>query len=157
MVNSQFMNITRSIVAGLFLLCLGVAVQAQDSKVVIASVLLNQKTAPNFDAILTAVRNEWKIKADSVSAGDKTLVFSTTEGTVMLAYLDYPAPKAEIEPAAGISWLWKTAEQETAVHQAQLVISVIGSPRRAVALYQLITKIGAAVMGQIPGASGIFF
>jgi Domain of unknown function (DUF4261) len=147
----------RNILSGLFLLCLGVGVQAQGNKVVSASILLNQKNAPNFNTILTAIRNEWKIKADSVNLDDKTLVFSTTEGTVMLAYLDYPAPKAEIEPAAGISWLWKTAEQETAAHQAQVVISVIGSIRRAVPLYQLTTKIGAAAMSQMPGASGIFF
>lgn len=126
-----------------------------DDKIVTASVLLNEKNAPNFNAIIAALRTQWQLKVDSVTVADRTAIFSTPEATVMLAYLDYPTPKTDLEPAAAISWLWKTADKETAGHRAQVVISIAGSSRRALALYKLFTKVGATVLEKTD-ASGIF-
>lgn len=119
-----------------------------ETKVVSGSILLNDKTAPDFKAILAALRSDWKLRTDSLNIGDKTVVFSTPDATVMLAYLDYPVSAAEVRFAAEISWLWKNAETEAPKHQAQLVISVVGNGSRMLDLYKLFTKVAAGALGK---------
>lgn len=116
-------------------------------KVVGGTVLLHQKGAPDSKLLLNAIRNNWKVKADSVKIADKTLTFSSNGGaTVMIAYLDYPVAPDVCGAAARLSWLWKTAAQETGRHQAQMVISVIGGSNRTMDLYKLFTQVAAAVI-----------
>ncbi len=132
----------------IFLLWLTVCLAGQaafaETKVVSGSILLAQKAVPDFKALVEGFQAMWKIRPDSLNISDKTAVFSTPGATVMLAYLDYPAPATELEPAALISWLWKNAENEAPKHQAQLVISVIGSDSRALDLYKLFTKVACS-------------
>jgi hypothetical protein len=141
----------------LLILFLSARAPAQtDARVVSGTVLLNSPTMPAANRILDELRNVWKIKTDSVHVSDQTIVFSTPEGTVMLAFLNYPAPKNEVFTAASISWLWKNAETEATTHQAQLAISVLGSPQRApIKLYQLFTRVVAGVLSA-SDASGVF-
>lgn len=124
--------------------------------VVSGTVLLNQKISPDSKAVLSALKSNWKIKADSVNIADKTLVFNTTGGaTVMVAYLDYPAAPDETGAAARLSWLWKTAAAETSKHQAQVVISVIGPANRSLDLHKVFTQAAAAVL-ETTKAPGIY-
>ena len=115
-------------------------------KVVSGIVLLNDKTVPDGKAILASLRTKWKIKTDSSSVADKTIVFSVQNATVMIAFLDYPVPPAEIRTAAKFSWLWRTAEQEAGAHQAQAVISVIGEPNKTLDLYKIFTRVTGGVL-----------
>lgn len=124
-------------------------------KVVTGTVLLNDKTPPDPQQILSALRADWKMKPDSVSIADKTLVFSIPGATVMLAYLDYPVSPAEVQAAASISWLWKNAGPEIARHQSQVVISVIGSSKKTLDLYKAFTKVAAASLDKT-NSSGVF-
>lgn len=128
--------------------------KATEQKVVSGTVLLKDKSAPDHKTLLTALKSSWKLKTDSVSNFDKTLVFSTSYGaTVMIAYLDYPAAPDEVGAAARLSWLWTTAHEETSRHQAQVVISVIGPANRTLELYKIFTQTAAAVLEttQSPG------
>lgn len=125
-------------------------------KVVSGAVLLNSKTAPDSKLLLNALKNNWKLKADSVNIADKTLVFNSVGGaTVMVAYLEYPAALDEIGAAARLSWLWKTGYTESSKHQAQVVISVIGPGNRSLDLYKIFTQTAAAVL-EVTHAPGIF-
>lgn len=124
-------------------------------KVVTGMVLLNDKTAPDPQKILAALRSEWKLKPDSINIADKTVVFSLPGATVMLAHLDYPVSAAEVQAAAGISWLWKNAAPEVARHQSQMIISVIGSSSRTLDLYKIFTKVAAATLEK-SNSSGVF-
>ena len=124
-------------------------------KVVTGMVLLNDKNAPDPQQILAALRSDWKLKPDSVSIADKTLVFSLPGATVMIAHLDYPVSPAEIQAAAGISWLWKNAGPEAALHQSQVIISVIGSSSRTLDLYKIFTKVAGATLEKT-NSSGVF-
>ncbi|MDO8369028.1 MAG: DUF4261 domain-containing protein, partial [Saprospiraceae bacterium] len=45
-----------------------------------------------------------------------------------------------------LSWLWKTAAEETSRHQAQVVISVIGPANRSLDLHKIFTQTAAAVL-----------
>jgi hypothetical protein len=118
-------------------------------------VLLNDKKAPNFSQLLSSLASEWYVATDSMVITDKTAVFSTPNATVMMAYWDYPVAKNEIEPAAGISWLWKTAETETANHKAQLVISILGNEAKTTELYRIFTRVAAATLTLVPTAPGV--
>lgn len=141
-----------------FLILSPAAVAAQSAasqKVVTGMVLLNDKATPDAQQILTALRTEWKLKTDSVSIADKTVVFSVPGATVMLAHLEYPVAAAQVQSAAGISWLWKNAGPEVAQHQSQLVISVIGSSNRTLDLYKVFTKVAAAALSKT-NSSGVF-
>ena len=124
-------------------------------KVVTGTVLLNDKSAPDPQQILSALRSDWKMKPDSVNIADKTLVFSIPGATVMLAYLDYAVSPAEVQAAASISWLWNNAGPEVARHQSQVVISVIGSSKRTLDLYKAFTKVAAACLDKT-NSSGVF-
>lgn len=118
-----------------------------EQKVVTGIVLLTGKTAPDYKALLSVLKTTWKLKADSVNTADKTLTFNTSGGaTVMIAYLDYPAATDEIGAASRLSWLWKTANEETSKHQAQVVISVIGPDSRTLDLYKIFTQAVAGVL-----------
>jgi Domain of unknown function (DUF4261) len=127
-----------------------------EPKVVSGLILLNERKAPDFAKIMAALPRDWKVRADSTNLSGKTAVFSTTGATVMLAYWDYAANPADIKAAAGISWLWKTAEQEATGHQAQVVISVLGAPNNTVELYRLFTRVAGCVLEQTPTAAGVF-
>ena len=128
---------------------------AATQKVVTGMVLLNDKTAPDPQQILSALRSEWKMKPDSVNIADKTVVFTLPGATVMIAHLDYPVSAAEVQAAAGISWLWKNAAPEVARHQSQVIISVIGSTKKTLDLYKIFTKVAAATLEK-SNSSGVF-
>lgn len=129
---------------------------ADATKVVTGTVLLDKKLPPDTKALLATLRADWGVRVDSVRPGDKTLVFAGPGGaTVMIAWLDYPAPAAEIRAAADISMLWPGAAKEAGAHQAQAVISVIGSGSRTVELYKLFTRVAGALLDK-SAASGIY-
>lgn len=129
---------------------------ASDTKVVTGSILLNEKKAPDFRKIAAELPQNWYVKVDSLNITEKTTLFSTGGVTVMLAYLDYPINPEEIQIASGISWLWKTAAQETAAQKAQLVISVMGNSAKTVELYRLFTRVAAASLSTVSSASGVY-
>ena len=123
------------------------AQQSSEQLVVSGIVLLKEKTGFNQKALLQAFKTNWNLKTDSINASERTLVFNTYGGaTVMLAYLDYAAAPDEIGAAARLSWLWKTAQEECSSHQAQVVISVIGSASRSLELHKIFTQTAAAVL-----------
>ncbi len=124
-------------------------------KVVTGTVLLNEKTAPDFKSLLATLKTDWKFRTDSVTSKAKTLVFSTPGATITLSYMDYAVPPAEIKAAANLSWIWRTAAQEAGRHQAQVVISVIGSPTRALELHKQFTRVAGAVLENTK-SSGIY-
>jgi hypothetical protein len=144
----NFKNLIHSFSFLLFFVCLGsgTILKAQGSKVVSGTVLLTETKQPDYSALLKALKSDWSIQVDSSNINDKTLIFKTRQTTVMVAYLDYQASKDVVQTASAISWLWKTALQETAAHQAQMVVSVIGSEGRTLELYQLFTKVAAAAL-----------
>lgn len=120
--------------------------QQPQQKVVSGIVLLNDKTMPDGKVILASLKKDWKIKTDSSSIADKTIVFSSQNATVMIAFLDYPVPLTEIHTAAKFSWLWRTAEKEAGGHQSQVVVSVVGSSGKTLDLYKLFTRVTACVL-----------
>ncbi len=122
--------------------------QAADQKVISGVVLLNNKTAPDAKALLAALKKTWKLRVDSSSIADKTIVFAESNATVMIAFLDYPVAPAEIRTAAQLSWLWRNAGEEALRHQSQVVISVIGTSAKTLDLYQLFTRVVGGVLEQ---------
>ncbi len=115
-------------------------------KVLSSTVLLTLKKAPDFKKIAQASAKSWGLKTDSINISDKTLVFSTPNATVMVAYLDYAVPVADIKTAATLNWMWKTAAESTIKHQGQIVVSVIGNSGKALELYKTLTKAVATVL-----------
>jgi Domain of unknown function (DUF4261) len=124
-------------------------------QVVSGTVLVNDKKPLDVKALIGSLKNDWKIKADSFSNAEKTIVFSTPGATVMIAQLTYPADPIEIRAAAQLSWLWSTAAEEALRHQSQVVISVMGSAEKSIELHQLFTKVAAAVL-ESSSASGVY-
>lgn len=120
----------------------------KSQKVITGSVLLSDKAAPDAKKLVNALKTGWKIAADSINIADKTLVFSVPGATVMVAWLDYPAPAPEVRAAAKLSWLWTDAFEQAPRGQSQVVISVIGSGDRTLELYKLFTKTAGAVLEQ---------
>lgn len=124
-------------------------------KFISGTVLLQNKKAPDGKAILAALKSEWKIKVDSPSISDKTVVFNVPGATVMFAFLDYPIASAEIKAVSRITWLWPNAAEAATKHQAQLVVTVIGDDNRALSLYQLFTKVTSSVLNKT-AAIGVY-
>lgn len=121
--------------------------QTPAQKVVSGTVLLNDKTVPDARALLAALKKDWKIKTDSSSIAEKTIVFTGPgAATVMIAFLDYPAPSAEIATAARISWLWKNGADEALRHQSQAVISIVGAESKSLDLHKLLTAVTGCVL-----------
>jgi hypothetical protein len=153
-----FFKISSTLFSLIFMVCQApVFAQKPSAQLVVSgTVLLNEKTAPDYKVLLTALKTTWKLKADSINISDKTLVFNINGGTtVMLAYLEYPAAPDELGAAARLSWLWKTASEETSKHQAQLVISVIGPSNRSLDLHKIFTQTAAAAL-ETTNSPGLF-
>jgi len=132
------------------------AQKPSEQLVVSGTVLLQEKKVPDYKALIATFKTTWKLKVDSVNIADKTIVFNTSGGaTVMIAYLEYPAATDEIGAAARLSWLWKTAAEETSKHQAQVVISVIGPANRSLDLHKIFTQAAAATL-ELTRSPGIF-
>jgi hypothetical protein len=130
--------------------------QTNKSQHIVSGIVLTLDQIPlDPKSLLATLKNDWKIKADSLSMADKTIVFSTPGATVMIAQLLYPADPIELRAAAQLSWLWPTAATEATKSQAQVVISVIGAPEKAVELYQTFTKVAAAVL-ESTRSSGVY-
>lgn len=120
---------------------------APAQKVVSGTVLLNDKKAPDAKTILAALKKDWKLKVDSSSIAEKTIVFTGPgAATVMIAFLDYPVPSAEIATAARISWLWKNGAEEALRHQSQAVISIVGQESKSLDLHKLFTAVAGCVL-----------
>jgi len=117
-----------------------------DNKVVSGIVLLNDQTPADFKTIAAAIKTDWNVRVDSFRQAEKTLVLYTTNATIMLANMDYPASPAEIRSAAEGAWMWQTAREEAPRHKSQVVISVIGAEDKPVYLYKLFTKTAATVL-----------
>ena len=125
-------------------------------KIVSGTVLLNGKTGPDAKTLLASLKKDWKLRVDSSSIAEKTIVFTGPgAATVMIAFLDYPVPAAEISTAARISWLWKNGADEALRHQSQVVISVIGLEGKSLDLHKLFSAVAAGVL-ENTNASGIY-
>ncbi len=130
--------------------------QAPAQKVVSGTVLLNNKTPLDAKTLLAALKKDWKLKTDSATVAEKTIVFTGPgAATVMIAFLDYPVPSGEIATAARISWLWKNGADEALRHQSQAVISVIGMESKSLDLHKLFTSVAGGVL-ENTNASGIY-
>lgn len=125
------------------------SVSAQKSKeprVVTGSILVNDKTPLDTKTLLNALKTDWKIKADSVSTAEKTLIFSARGATVMIAQLEYPIDPIEIRAAAQLSWIWPNGTEEALKHQSQLVVSIIGNDDKSLELHKLFTEVAGAIL-----------
>lgn len=146
------------ILAFLALLSLQTSLKAQTQKpqhVVSGIVMVNDKKPLDAKSLIATLKNDWKVKADSINIADKTIVFSAPGATVMIAQLNYPADPIEIRAAAQLSWLWSTAAEEALRHQSQVVISVMGNASKSLELHQLFTKVAAAVL-ESSHSSGVY-
>jgi hypothetical protein len=144
-----------ALICALFL-SLGISKVHAQQKVVNATVLLSQKTAPDNQQLIRALKSQWKVQVDSLVISDKTLVFNSFGGcTVMVAYLDYPAPTDETGAAAKLSWIWRNGMDIALRHQAQVVISVIGPASKTMDLYKIMTQTTAAVL-EVTKAPAVF-
>ena len=117
-----------------------------EQKIVSGTVLLNEQGSPDLQGIAEHLKSAWNLKISSVKTEGNTVVMDIGASTVMVAYLDYPAGKDYVQTSSAISWLWKTALQDTRHHKAQLVISVIGTSDKTLNLYKLFTKVSAGVL-----------
>lgn len=139
-----------------FLLFLSSTVFAQASpKVVSGALLLTDKKAPDFRALLKDLPERWYLRVDSLVVTEKTAVFSTGGATVMLAWLDYPAPAEEIQISAAISWLWKDAERLAPTHTSQLVLSVVGESDPLL-MRQVFMRTAAGMLTALPTSLGVY-
>jgi hypothetical protein len=125
-------------------------------KVITGTVLLHTKQVPDFKKITTELPANWYVRVDSNNISDKTAVFSAGGATVMLAYLDYALPPDEMTIASGISWLWKSADQEVKAHKGQLVVSVLGDDKNTLELYRIFTRVAACCLASVPDAPGLY-
>ncbi len=149
------MRIVSSLVL-LFSLQITLNAQTQKSQHVVSGiVMVNDKAPLDAKALIATLKNDWKVKADSVNISDKTIVFSTPGATVMIAQLNYTADPIEIRAAAQLSWLWTTATEEALRHQSQVVISVMGNASKSLELHQLFTKVAAAIL-ESSHSSGVY-
>lgn len=123
------------------------ALSAQTTnQVVTGTVLVNDQKPADFKTIAQAAKKDWKIRVDSMTQAEKTLVLHTSAATIMFANMDYPASPAEIKPAAEGAWMWPTARDEAPQHKSQVVISVIGLNDKPIYLYSLFTQAASAVL-----------
>lgn len=117
--------------------------------------LLNDKSPIDAKSLFNTIKTDWKLKADSLKTGDKTITFTVPGATVTIAQLAYPGDPIEIRAAAQLSWMWKNATEEALRHQSQVVVSVIGSSAKSLELHEIFSKVAAAIL-ENTHSSGVY-
>lgn len=146
----------RFILIALFFCCsFSLAAQEPAPKIVSGAVLLEASKPFNSNAFMAAIKKEWKVAADSLTVSGKTIIFSVPGATVMIAFLDYPVAKDELQAAIQICWRWPNSAAELQKHQAQAVVSVVGNEGQTLNLYKIFTKTAACLLEQ-HGGIGLF-
>jgi len=143
------------LVVGLILVVFSQLVAQGNTKVVSGTLLLSDRKAPDFKAILSELPSTWYLRIDSLVVTEKTAIFSTAGATVMLAWLDYPAPAEDIQISAAISWLWKDAERVATTHTSQIVLSVVGESD-PILMRQVFMRTAAGVLAGLPASVGVY-
>lgn len=105
--------------------------------------LLN--TATSFDAVAFQ-KNIKGLEPTDFQVTDGTYSMEIRQAKVVLSIKNTPVAKAEWEPAALISWIWKTATTDVEQHQAQVVIQVSGKDHLALDLYKTLTRVAQGVL-----------
>lgn len=123
-----------------------VAQTAVPMRTVSGVVLLREAKAPDFRALLPALRKDWGFVVDSSQLGDKKITLYSGGLTVVVQYVNYPVAPAEVRSAAEGAWLWGTAREEAPRHQAQLTLAVVGAGQAPVTVYKAYTRVAAALL-----------
>lgn len=115
-------------------------------KIATGTVLLSEKQPLDFGKLTSLLKADWDMDATSAEISDRTMIFSISGATVMIAYLDYPASVEETAAAVQISWLWQDAAAEVSRHQSQAVVTIIHDKDNMENAYTVLTKVTGAIL-----------
>ncbi len=131
------------------------AQSGQSSRVITGTVLLSGSGLPGAGELSRTMTQDWKLRIDSSSTSDKTVILNSGRMTIMIAQLDYPVDHIEIRAAARLAWRWPDAETQALKHTSQAVISVVGDGVSGTDMHIAFSKAAAAVVAST-GASCVY-
>lgn len=148
----RFTTLLLLLVAGNFA---SFAQSGQSSRVITGTVLLSGTGLPGVGELSRTMTQDWKLRIDSSSTSDKTVILNSGRITIMIAQLDYPVDHIEIRAAARLAWRWPDAETQALKHTAQAVISVVGEGVSGTDMHIAFSKVAAAILAST-AASGVY-
>lgn len=122
------------------------------SRVITGTVLLSGSGMPGAGELSRAMTQDWKLRIDSSSTSDKTIILNSGRITIMIAQLDYPVDHIEIRAASRLAWRWPDAETQALAHTAQAVISVVGEGISGTDMHIAFSKAAAAILASTASA-----
>lgn len=107
----------------------------------------------DFTAFIHAMLEDWNVHVQ-VSTEEETLIFEVDGMKVVCGYIPAPIPDHEVEECAKRNFLWAEAEQITATHKAQIILSVMDH-NDVTEAYKLFTKAASSLL-KMPHAIALY-
>lgn len=120
-------------------------------KVLNGFILLRDKNCC-FSKIIENLKKDWKIEATN-KVEENSLIFYLDETMIAFSFIPVPVPNGEAEENASHNYLWSNGVEETAKHQAQIILAVFGKDSLEVS--RLFIKAAASAL-KLDNAIGIY-
>ncbi|MCE2821431.1 MAG: hypothetical protein ACK5VB_02515 [Bacteroidota bacterium] len=128
------------------------AQSGQSPRVITGTVLLSGSVLPGVGELSRTMTQDWKLRIDSSSTSDKTIILNSGRITIMIAQLDYPVDHIEIRAASRLAWRWPDAETQALKHTSQAVISVVGDGVSGADMHIAFSRAAAAILASTTSA-----
>lgn len=128
------------------------APQTDYSQTIVGFVLLEREDC-DFNLFIDRMKMEWNIEINE-QAEEGNLFFEVDGMQVVCAHIAAPVPDREVEENAKLNILWPEAEQVTARHQSQIIVSVLNATD-AIQGHILFTQTASALL-QLDHALAIY-
>ena len=117
--------------------------------------VLLAENAWNKEQLIQDLKSEWEIEACEEEAHPEALVFSVDKMIVAVSLMSAPIPEHEAEENAANNYLWPQAVETTKMHQAHLLVAVLGKKASLIERGKLFVKVIAACCRQ-PSVLGVY-
>jgi hypothetical protein len=118
-----------------------------ESSILLAMPMFNATDSYNLEAVVTDLKNYWKVEVSDISGDEKTATMNINGVLVALASMPAPIPIKDIEDIAPYNYLWKTALEDCGNHQSHAIVTVLSSKNVAVLeRYKILTQLNASVL-----------
>jgi hypothetical protein len=116
-----------------FLLLISCSIQfLQAEHVVSTKIFLTKPELPSNAVLFATLAKDWKITASGAVVTAQSLSFEVPSGIIECTLTPQVMQKKDWYAYSTISWLWKSAEQDLAGHQAYLNIKFTAKPTQSV-------------------------
>jgi len=127
----------------------------QDSKIILAMVMLNDNNPFDIDTLLNDFKNNYGDNIKEPTGDNGSFVFEVNGEMAAIAHMDVPIPTGDIEGAAQYAYNWQTALEDTKDHKSHLIVSLMQGGQDQIKRFKIFTKVLCSLL-RTTNAIGVY-